>query len=58
MMGLPNEDEWPVDCRIPRDAFANCSQSIISLERLIRFQDSCAFDLLRVKFIFFLFCQL
>lgn len=49
MMGLPNEDEWPQDSPIPREAFENYSQPIISFERLVRFQDSCAFELLRVS---------
>lgn len=47
-MGLPNEDEWPQDSPIRREAFENHSQPIITLERLVRFQDSCAFELLRV----------
>lgn len=47
MLGLPSEDEWPMDCRIPREAFTNCSQPIITLERFVRFQDSCALDLLQ-----------
>ncbi|CAF3220601.1 unnamed protein product [Rotaria socialis] len=47
LMGLPNEDEWPQDSPISREAFEDYSQPIITLERLIRFQDSCAFDLLR-----------
>ena len=52
MMGLPSEDEWPQDSPIPRDAFDNCSQPIITLERLVRFQDNCAFELLRVSVLF------
>ncbi|CAF1472211.1 unnamed protein product [Rotaria sordida] len=47
LMGLPNEDEWPQDSPIRREAFENYSQPIITLERLIRFEDSCAFELLR-----------
>jgi len=47
MMGLPSEDEWPQDSPIAREAFENYSQPIITLERLLRFQDSCAFELLR-----------
>jgi hypothetical protein len=50
MMGLPSEDEWPRDSPIPREAFENYSQPIITLERFVRFQDSCAFELLRVSF--------
>lgn len=52
MMGLPNEDEWPQDSPIPREAFENCAQPIIPLERLIRFTDSCAFELLQVSIFF------
>ena len=52
MMGLPNEDEWPQDSPIPREAFENCAQPIIPLERLIRFTDSCAFALLQVSIFF------
>ncbi len=55
MMGLPSEDEWPQDSPIAREAFENYSQPIITLERLVRFPDSCAFELLRVKFFFFFF---
>ena len=47
-MGLPNEDEWPQNCPIRREAFENYAQSIITLERLVRFQDRCAFELLQV----------
>ncbi|CAF1163902.1 unnamed protein product [Rotaria sp. Silwood1] len=47
LMGLPNEDEWPQDSPLRREAFENYSQPIITLERLIRFQDSCAIELLR-----------
>ena len=47
-MGLPTADEWPVGCPIAREAFENHSQSLITLDRLIRFQDTCAFELLRV----------
>jgi hypothetical protein len=50
MLGLPSEDEWPQNSPISREAFENYSQPIITLERLIRFQDSCAFELLRVRF--------
>jgi hypothetical protein len=48
-MGLPGEDEWPQESPIMREAFTNCSQPVITLERLVRFQDSCAFELLRVS---------
>jgi hypothetical protein len=51
-MGLPSENEWPLDSPISREAFENCSQPIIALDRLVRFQDSCAFELLRVSFFF------
>jgi len=54
-MGLPSEDEWPQDTPVRREAFGNPSQPIITLERLVRFQDSCAFELLRVGFVFILF---
>jgi len=54
-MGLPSEDEWPQDTPIRREAFENHPQPIITLERLVRFQDSCAFELLRVSFVFILF---
>ena len=49
MMGLPSEDEWPRESPIPREAFEDYSQPVITLERLVRFQDSCAFELLRVS---------
>lgn len=49
MMGLPSEDEWPQDSPISREAFENCAQPIIKLERLVRFTDSCAFELLQVS---------
>lgn len=49
MMGLPSEDEWPQDSPIAREAFENYSQPIITLERLVRFPDSCAFELFRVS---------
>ena len=49
LMGLPDESDWPEDSPIRRQAFENDSKQIISLERLIRFPDSCAFDLLRVS---------
>ena len=51
-MGLPSENEWPLDSPIRREAFENDSQSIIALDRHVRFQDSCAFELLRVSFFF------
>ena len=47
-MGLPTADEWPEGCPIAREAFESHSQSLITLDRLIRFQDTCAFELLRV----------
>ena len=50
LMGLPIETDWPQDSQIGRQAFENCRQPIITLERLVRFPDSCAFDLLRVSF--------
>ena len=50
LMGLPNEDEWPVESPIGREAFENCPRPVITLERLVRFQDTCAFELLRVSF--------
>jgi hypothetical protein len=50
MMGLPSEDEWPRDSPIAREAFENYSQPIITLERFLRFQDSCALELLQVSF--------
>jgi len=53
-MGLPSEDEWPQDTPVRREAFGNPSQPIITLERLVRFQDSCAFELLRVGSVFIL----
>jgi hypothetical protein len=49
VMGLPNADEWPTESPIGRDAFEDCTQSMMTLERLVRFQDSCAFELLRVR---------
>lgn len=49
MMGLPSTDEWPPESPIPREAFESCTQSVITLERLIRFEDRCAFQLLRVS---------
>jgi hypothetical protein len=51
-MGLPSEDEWPLESPINREAFKNHSQPIITLERLVRFQDRCAIELLRVSFFF------
>ncbi len=53
-MGLPSENEWPLDSPISREAFENCSQPIIALDRLVRFQDSCAFELLRVSVFLYL----
>ena len=50
MMGLPSINEWPEESPVPREAFLDCTTPVISLERLIRFQDSCAFKLLRVRF--------
>ncbi|CAF0751832.1 unnamed protein product [Adineta steineri] len=47
LMGLPNQDEWPNESPIGREAFENFSQSTITLERLVRFEDNCAFELLR-----------
>jgi hypothetical protein len=66
-MGLPSQDEWPQNSPIAREAFENYSRPIITLERLVRFQDSCASELLRVRFgfsffsidtlnIYFVFC--
>jgi hypothetical protein len=49
LMGLPGEDEWPQESPIMREAFTNYSQSVITLERLVRFSDSCGFELLRVS---------
>ena len=49
LMGLPSEDEWPVESPIGREAFENCPRPVITLDRLVRFQDSCAFELLRVS---------
>lgn len=49
MLGLPNADEWPQESPIGREAFENCTQSVITLERMVRFEDQCAFKLLRVR---------
>lgn len=49
-MGLPSDDEWPQDSPISREAFENCSRPIITLDRLVRLTDSCAFELLQVSF--------
>ena len=54
-MGLPSEDEWPTDSPISREAFENCSQPIITLDRLVRLTDSCALDLLQVSSFFPMF---
>lgn len=57
VMGLPSEDEWPKDSPISREAFENCSQPIITLDRLVRFTDSCALELLQVSIFFPMFLK-
>ena len=41
--------QW--NLRLEEEAFENCSQPVVTLERLVRFQDSCAVELLRVSFV-------
>lgn len=48
MLGFPSASEWPEESPIGREAFESYRQSTISLERLLRFEDNCAYELLRV----------
>jgi len=44
LLGLP--DYWPKESKITRESFLKCQKSSLSLERLVHFEDACAFDLL------------
>ncbi|CAF0900422.1 unnamed protein product [Didymodactylos carnosus] len=47
LFGLPDKSDWPDKAKITRESFTNCNKTSTTLERLIRFTDKCASDLLQ-----------